>query len=35
VLNPLLDQYAMRDAATQEIVRALDARGDQEQPLSA
>jgi NAD(P)-dependent dehydrogenase (short-subunit alcohol dehydrogenase family) len=35
VINPWLDSYMLKDAQTQEIVRELDARGDQEQPLSA
>jgi NAD(P)-dependent dehydrogenase (short-subunit alcohol dehydrogenase family) len=35
VINPLLDAQMRRDADTQEIVRELDARGDQEQPLTA
>jgi NAD(P)-dependent dehydrogenase (short-subunit alcohol dehydrogenase family) len=35
IVNPLLDDYLTKDAATQEIVRELDARGDQEQPLTA
>jgi NAD(P)-dependent dehydrogenase (short-subunit alcohol dehydrogenase family) len=35
VLNPLLDNYMIKDAETQSIVRDLDARGDQEQPLTA
>jgi NAD(P)-dependent dehydrogenase (short-subunit alcohol dehydrogenase family) len=35
ILNPLLDDYMVKDAATQEIVRGLDARGGEEQPLTA
>jgi NAD(P)-dependent dehydrogenase (short-subunit alcohol dehydrogenase family) len=35
IINPLLDDYMLRDAETQAIVRELDARGDQEQPLTA
>jgi NAD(P)-dependent dehydrogenase (short-subunit alcohol dehydrogenase family) len=35
IVNPLLDAYMLKDADTQAIVRALDARGDQEQPLTA
>jgi len=35
IVNPLLDDYMLRDADTQAIVRELDARGDQEQPLTA
>ena len=35
VINPLLDDRMLRDAAVQEMVRELDARGDQEQPLTA
>jgi NAD(P)-dependent dehydrogenase (short-subunit alcohol dehydrogenase family) len=35
IVNPLLDDYMLRDADTQAIVRQLDARGDQEQPLTA
>ncbi len=35
VLNPLLDEYMRKDAETQAMVADLDARGDQEQPLTA
>jgi NAD(P)-dependent dehydrogenase (short-subunit alcohol dehydrogenase family) len=35
IVNPLLDDYMVKDADTQAIVRELDARSDQEQPLSA
>jgi NAD(P)-dependent dehydrogenase (short-subunit alcohol dehydrogenase family) len=35
IINPLLDDYMLRDADTQAMVRELDARGDQEQPLTA
>ncbi len=35
ILNPLLDDYMLKDADTQAMVRELDARGDQEQPLTA
>ncbi len=35
IVNPLLDNYMSRNADTQAIVRELDARGDQEQPLTA
>lgn len=35
LVNPLLDDYMLKDAETQAIVRELDARGDQEQPLTA
>jgi NAD(P)-dependent dehydrogenase (short-subunit alcohol dehydrogenase family) len=35
IVNPLLDDYMVKDAATQEIVRGLDARGGEEQPLTA
>jgi NAD(P)-dependent dehydrogenase (short-subunit alcohol dehydrogenase family) len=35
IINPLLDDYMLKDADTQELVRGLDARGDQEQPLTA
>jgi NAD(P)-dependent dehydrogenase (short-subunit alcohol dehydrogenase family) len=35
IINPLLDDYMLKDADTQEMVRELDARGDQEQPLTA
>jgi len=34
-VNPLLDGYMLKDEETQAIVRQLDARGDQEQPLTA
>ena len=35
IVNPAIDAYMVRDAATQAIVRELDDRGDQEQPLTA
>ena len=35
VINPLLDDRMVKDAAVQSIVRELDSRGDQEQPLTA
>jgi NAD(P)-dependent dehydrogenase (short-subunit alcohol dehydrogenase family) len=35
LVNPLLDDWMLRDAGTQAIVRELDSRGDQEQPLTA
>jgi NAD(P)-dependent dehydrogenase (short-subunit alcohol dehydrogenase family) len=35
IVNPLLDDYMLRDEDTQAIVRALDTRGDEEQPLTA
>jgi NAD(P)-dependent dehydrogenase (short-subunit alcohol dehydrogenase family) len=35
IINPLLDDYMLKDADTQTIVRELDTRGDQEQPLTA
>jgi NAD(P)-dependent dehydrogenase (short-subunit alcohol dehydrogenase family) len=35
VLNPLLDNYMLKDPEIQALVRELDARGDQEQPLTA
>ncbi len=35
VLNPLVDDLMVKDARIQKIVRELDARGDQEQPLTA
>jgi NAD(P)-dependent dehydrogenase (short-subunit alcohol dehydrogenase family) len=35
VINPWLDNYMLKDADTQEMIRELDSRGDQEQPLSA
>ena len=35
VINPLLDAYMVADDDTQSIVRELDGRGDQEQPLTA
>ena len=35
LVNPLLDRYMLEDADTQAIVRELDSRGDQEQPLTA
>ncbi|MGH2866798.1 MAG: SDR family NAD(P)-dependent oxidoreductase [Solirubrobacteraceae bacterium] len=35
IINPLLDDYMVKDTTTQEIVRGLDARGGEEQPLTA
>jgi NAD(P)-dependent dehydrogenase (short-subunit alcohol dehydrogenase family) len=35
VLNPLLDDYMVKDAQTQSMVSELDSRGGEEQPLSA
>ncbi len=35
IANPLLDEWMRRDGETQAIVRALDGRGDEEQPLTA
>jgi len=35
IVNPLLDAYMIKDDDTQAIVRALDARADQKQPLTA
>jgi NAD(P)-dependent dehydrogenase (short-subunit alcohol dehydrogenase family) len=35
ILNPLTDKQSERDADTLEIVRALDGRGDEEQPTTA
>jgi NAD(P)-dependent dehydrogenase (short-subunit alcohol dehydrogenase family) len=35
IVNPLLDDYMVKDAETQAIVGELDSRGDQEQPLTA
>jgi NAD(P)-dependent dehydrogenase (short-subunit alcohol dehydrogenase family) len=35
IINPLLDDHMLTDDETQAIVRELDARGDQEQPLTA
>jgi NAD(P)-dependent dehydrogenase (short-subunit alcohol dehydrogenase family) len=35
VLNPLVDDRLVKDAAIQSIVRELDARGSEEQPLTA
>jgi NAD(P)-dependent dehydrogenase (short-subunit alcohol dehydrogenase family) len=35
IINPLLDNYMVKDTATQSVIRELDARGDQEQPLTA
>jgi NAD(P)-dependent dehydrogenase (short-subunit alcohol dehydrogenase family) len=34
-LNPIVDERMVKDAAIQAIVRELDSRGDQEQPLTA
>jgi hypothetical protein len=35
VLNPLLDNYMVKDDDTQARVREIDSRADQEQPLTA
>ncbi len=35
VLNPLFDNYMVKDDDTQARVREIDSRGDQEQPLTA
>lgn len=35
IVNPLLDAYMVKDENIQAMVRELDARGDQEQPLTA
>src|ERR1700733_8712291 len=35
ILNPLLDNYMVKNAEVQSIVAELDSRGDQEQPLTA
>ena len=35
VVNPLFDDYMLKDEDTQAIVRSLDTRGDEEQPLTA
>ncbi len=35
IVSPLLDDYMLKDQDTQALVRELDARGDQEQPLTA
>lgn len=35
LVNPLLDGYMLENDDTQAIVRELDSRGDQEQPLTA
>jgi len=35
IVNPLLDDYMIRNEDAQAIVRELDKRGDQEQPLTA
>lgn len=35
IVNPLLDDYMLKDEDTQAIVRSLDTRGDEEQPLTA
>jgi NAD(P)-dependent dehydrogenase (short-subunit alcohol dehydrogenase family) len=35
IINPLLDNYMLKDAEIGAIVRELDARGDQEQPFTA
>ncbi len=35
VLNPLLDNYMVKDHDTQARVREIDSRAEQEQPLTA
>jgi NAD(P)-dependent dehydrogenase (short-subunit alcohol dehydrogenase family) len=35
IVNPLVDNYAVRDAETQALVGELDARGGEEQPQTA
>jgi NAD(P)-dependent dehydrogenase (short-subunit alcohol dehydrogenase family) len=35
IINPLFDDYMLKDDETQMFVRELDSRGDQEQPLTA
>ncbi|MDQ6606669.1 MAG: SDR family NAD(P)-dependent oxidoreductase [Actinomycetota bacterium] len=35
IINPLLDDYMLKDSDTQAMVVELDSRGDQEQPLTA
>lgn len=35
IVNPFLDDYLVKNEQTQAIVRELDSRGDQEQPLTA
>jgi NAD(P)-dependent dehydrogenase (short-subunit alcohol dehydrogenase family) len=35
ILNPLVDNYMVKNAEVQAIVTELDSRGDQEQPLTA
>jgi len=35
ILNPLLDDYMLKNEDTQALVREIDSRGDQEQPLTA
>ncbi len=35
IVNPLLDDRMVKDAAAQEVIAELDARGGQEQPLTA
>lgn len=35
VINPLSDNYMRRDTDAQNMIRELDSRGDQEQPLTA
>lgn len=35
IINPLLDRHMERDARTQEVARVMDARADEEQPLTA
>src|SRR5947209_14666214 len=35
ILNPLIDEYMLKDDEVQTLVREIDARADQEQPLTA
>ena len=35
IINPILDNYMIKDQDTQALVRELDAREGQEQPLTA
>jgi hypothetical protein len=35
IINPILDNYMTQDQDTQALVRELDAREGQEQPLTA
>lgn len=35
IINPLVDNYMVKNAEVQSIVTELDSRGDQEQPLTA